>query len=58
MEQIKLFFFVLSIMYSLRIIVEFGMKLTQEDPEPMKLTKLEEALQVVSLSYIITYILI
>jgi hypothetical protein len=58
MEQIKLFFFVLSIVYSLRIIVEFGMKLTQEDPQPMKLTKLEEALQVVSLSYIITYILI
>jgi hypothetical protein len=58
MEQIKLFFFVLSIVYSLRIIVEFGMKLTQEDPQPMKLTKLEEALQIVSLSYIITYILI
>jgi hypothetical protein len=58
MEQIKLFFFVLSIVYSLRIIVEFGMKLTQEEPEPMKLTKLEEALQIVSLSYIITYILI
>jgi hypothetical protein len=34
------------------------MKLTQEDPQPMKLTKLEEALQIVSLSYIITYILI
>ncbi len=58
MEQIKLFFFVLSIVYSLRIIVEFGMKLTQEEPEPMKLTKLEEALQIVSLSYIITYIII
>jgi hypothetical protein len=58
MEQIKLFFFVLSIVYSLRIIVEFGMKLTQENPEPMKLTKFEQALQIVSLSYIITYILI
>ena len=58
MEQIKLFFFVLSIVYSLRIIVEFGMKLTQENPEPMKLTKLEQALQIISLSYIITYILI
>ena len=58
MEQIKLFFFVLSIVYSLRIIVEFGMKLTQENPEPMKLTKIEQALQIVSLSYIITYILI
>ena len=58
MEQIKLFFFVISIVYSLRIIVEFGMKLTQEDPQPMKLTKIEESLQIISLSYIITYILI
>jgi hypothetical protein len=58
MEQIKLFFFVLSIVYSLRIIVEFSMKLTQENPEPMKLTKLEQTLQIISLSYIITYILI
>ena len=58
MEQIKLFFFVLSIVYSLRIIVEFGMKLTQENPEQMKLTKFEQALQIISLSYIITYILI
>jgi hypothetical protein len=58
MEQIKLFLFVLSIIYSLRIVVEFGMKLTQETPEPLKLTKVEQALQIISLSYIITYILI
>jgi hypothetical protein len=58
MPQIKLFFFVLSIVYSLRIIVEFGIKLTQENPEPMKLSKLEQSLQLISLSYIITYILI
>lgn len=58
MEQIKLFLFVLSIVYSLRIIVEFGIKLTQENPEPMNLTKFEQALQIISLSYIITYILI
>jgi hypothetical protein len=38
--------------------VEFGMKLTQETPEPLKLTKVEQALQIISLSYIITYILI
>ncbi len=30
MQEIKLFLFVLSIVYSLRIIVEFSMKLTQE----------------------------
>jgi hypothetical protein len=57
MQQIKLFFFVLSIVYSLRIIVEFGIKLTQENPEPMKLTKLEQIVQIILLSYIITYLL-
>jgi len=58
MQEIKLFLFVLSIIYSIRIIVEFFLKLTQENPEPMKLSKAEQAIQVCALSYIITYILI
>jgi hypothetical protein len=58
MEQIKLFFFVLSIIYTLRFFLEFVLKLTQENPEEMKLTKVDEGLLLVSLSYIITYILI
>jgi hypothetical protein len=58
MQEIKLFLFVLSIIYSIRIIVEFVLKLTQENPEPMKLSKVEQAIQVFALSYIITYILI
>jgi hypothetical protein len=58
MQEIKLFLFVLSIIYSIRIIVEFILKLTQENPEPMKLSKVEQAIQVFALSYIITYILI
>jgi len=57
-QEIKLFLFVLSIIYSIRIIVEFFLKLTQENPEPMKLSKVEQAIQVFALSYIITYILI
>jgi hypothetical protein len=57
-QEIKLFLFVLSIIYSIRIIVEFVLKLTQENPEPMKLSKVEQAVQVFALSYIITYILI
>jgi hypothetical protein len=58
MQEIKLFLFVLSIIYSIRIIVEFILKLTQENPEPMKLSKVEQAIQVFAISYIITYILI
>jgi hypothetical protein len=58
MQEIKLFLFVLSIIYSLRIAVEFGMKLTQDNPEPMKISKVEQTLMLFSISFIITYILI
>lgn len=58
MEQIKLFLFVLSIVYSIRVIGEFVIKLTQDNPQPMTLTKLENVALLFSLSYIITYILI
>jgi hypothetical protein len=58
MEQIKLYLFVLSIIYSLRFLISFGVRLTQENPEPMKLSKVEDALLLFSLSYIITYFLI
>jgi hypothetical protein len=58
MEEIKLFLFVLSIIYSLRIAVEFGMKLTQDNPEPMKISKVEQTLLLLSISFVITHILI
>jgi Na+-driven multidrug efflux pump len=58
MTEIKLFLFVLSIMYVLRFIIEFVIKLTQDNPEPLVMSKLEQTLQIISLSYIITYILI
>jgi hypothetical protein len=57
MQQIKLFFFVLSIIYLSKFIVEFTIKLFQENPEPMSLTKIEQTIQLAALSYIITYIL-
>lgn len=58
MEQIKIYLFVLSIIYSIRFIIEFTIRLTQENPEQMKLSKVEDALLLFSLSYIITYFLI
>jgi hypothetical protein len=58
MEQIKLFLFVLSILYSLRVIIEFVMKLTQDNPQPMTLGKVENISLLLSISYIITFILI
>ena len=58
MTEIKLFLFVLSIIYTLRFVLEFVIKLTQDNPEPLVMSKLEQTVQIISLSYIITYILI
>lgn len=58
MPEIKIFLFVLSLIYSLRYILEFGFKLTQEESEPMKLTKVEGVFLYFAVSYIITYFLI
>lgn len=57
MLQIKLFFFILSIVYLSSFVVELAIKLTQDNTEPMVTTKVEKSLQLIALSYIITYIL-
>jgi hypothetical protein len=58
MEQIKIFLFVLSIIYTLRFIFEFIMKLTQENPEPLVIKEVEKVFLYFSSAYIITYFLI
>ena len=57
MLQIKLFFFVLGILYLTKFLLEFIVKLFQENPEPMKLSNVEQIILLVASSYIITYIL-
>ena len=57
MIQIKLFFFVLGILYLTKFLLEFIVKLFQESPEPMKLSNVEQIILLVAFSYIITYIL-
>jgi hypothetical protein len=57
MQQIKLFFFVLGTIYLIKFLLEFIIKLFQENPEPMKLSNVEQIIILVSSSYIITYIL-
>lgn len=58
MEQIKLFLFVLSLIYSLRFVSEFVIKLAQESPEPMSVSKVEQTFLYFSVAYIITFFLI
>jgi len=57
MQQIRLFFFVLGILYLTKVLLEFIVKLFQENPEPMKLSNVEQIVLLVASSYIITYIL-
>ena len=57
-EEIKLFLLVLSVLYTTVFGFNFVLKLFQDNPEPMKISKLDGALLYVAVSYIITYFLI
>lgn len=58
MEQIKVFLFVLSLIYTLRFVFEFVFKLTQENPEPLVIKEIEKVFLYLTSAYIITYFLI
>jgi magnesium-transporting ATPase (P-type) len=58
MKQFNIFVLVLSIIFMIKLIIQFSSKLFQENPEPMKISKIEETLIYFAISYIITYILI
>ena len=49
MEQIKIFLFVLSLIYTLRFVFEFVLKLIQENPTPLIIKELEKILVVLLL---------
>ena len=57
-EEIELFVFVLSMLYTTVFGFNFVLKLFQDNPEPIKISKLDGALLYVAVSYIITYFLI
>ena len=57
MQQIKLFLFILSIIYTLRFIVELSIRLIQDNPDPISVKKYEQYIQYFALSYIITFLL-
>ena len=58
MEQIKLYIFVLSLVFCFRFVFEFLLKLTQENPTPLTLNKYQQGIMYFAVSYIITYFLI
>ena len=57
MYQVKIFLFVISILFSIRLIAEFTIKLFQDNPEPLVLSKIQQVLIYLATSYIITFIL-
>ena len=54
MDEIKLFLFVLSLLFICKNIIIFSIKLFETDPEPMTLTMTEKILLYLSFSYVIT----
>jgi hypothetical protein len=57
-NEIKLFLFILSFIFTLRFIFQFTYHLTSDTPEPIKLKEIEKMLLYFASAYIITYILI
>ena len=57
-KEIELFLFILSIIYTIRFLFEFVIRLFQQEPVPMKVQKVEEIAIYLSISYIITYLII
>lgn len=57
-KEIELFLFILSIIYTIRFLFEFVIRLFQQEPVPMKVQKVEEIVIYLSISYIITYLII
>lgn len=57
-NEIKLFLFVLSIVFELRFIATFIYQLTRETPEELKISEIEKTILYFTTAYIITYILI
>lgn len=57
MEKIELFLFVLSIVYNLKHVFQFIMRLRETEPEPINLTNIEIVIFYFTISYIITFLL-
>ena len=58
MNQISLYFLVLSIIFLLRFTFEFLIRFRDENPKPMELNKIREALLYPAISYVITFLIV
>lgn len=57
MQIASIFFFILSIIFLLRYVVEFFIMLRAENPKPLTINKITEVLLYIAVSYIITFLI-
>lgn len=57
MKIASIFFFILSIIFLLRYVVEFFIMLRDENPKPMGINKATEIFIYVAVSYVITFLI-
>lgn len=57
-QKIELFIFILSVIFSIRFVVEFVTKLREDNPTPMMVDKQNQTFLYLATSYIITYLII
>lgn len=57
MKIASIFFFVFSIIFLLRYIVEFFIMLRDENPKPMGINKITEIFIYVAVSYVVTFLI-
>jgi len=56
--KIQLFFLILSIVFILKKLIDFIVVLSQETPDPIKISTIEKICTYMSISYIITFFII
>lgn len=56
-QEIKLFVFILSVVFCLQFLVKFIILLTQDNPQPMNISITEKIFLYLSLSYVVTAII-
>jgi hypothetical protein len=57
LKEINLFLFILSSLFSIKFLIEFLVRLREENPEPISVNKNEQVLLYFAISYIITFII-
>lgn len=58
MQQISLYFLVLSVLFLLRHLFAFFIRFKDDDPKPIEVNKINEVLLYLTTAYIISYIIV